>query len=327
MNPQNQKANLLIIDDDPNVLNMLELGLQSDFNVVAICQPEKAMDVFRSGDFDLVITDIVMPYVSGFEVLRKVKDANELIEVILLTGELPDKAKPAVTSLQNGASDYLLKPVKLFELKAAIVKALEKQKLRMENKRLLLELVRIANTDCLTGLSTRRHFYSQLCQEFERSNRYNRNLGCLFLDIDKFKGVNDQYGHLRGDSVLERMGKLLINYSRASDMKCRFGGDEFVLVLPEANHEKAMTMAEKLRRLIEKEVYDFADPPLRLTASVGVASCEEKNFQTADELLSAADLALLSAKREGGNCIRSSKAGLATPVPALFSSSKMDTTL
>jgi two-component system cell cycle response regulator len=322
MNLQNQKASILIVDDDPNVLNMLELGLQSEFNVVAIFQPEKAMDVFGAGDFDLVITDIVMPYVSGFEILRKVKEANELIEVILLTGELPDKAKPAVTSLQKGAHDYLLKPVKLLELKAAILKAFEKQKLRLENKRLLLELVRMANTDCLTGLSTRRHFYSQLYQEFERSDRYSRSLGCLFLDIDKFKEVNDNYGHLRGDSVLERVGKLLINHSRGSDMKCRFGGDEFVLVLPEANLEKAIAMAEKLRGLIEKEAYDFADPPLNLTASVGVASCEMKNFQTADELLSAADLALLSAKREGGNCIRCSNgtANLGSSVPALSSS-------
>ena len=323
MNSQEEKTSILIVDDDPKVLNMLELGLQDEFNVVAIFQPEKAMDVFKTGDFDLVITDIVMPYVSGFEILRKVKDANELIEVILLTGELPDKAKPAVTSLQNGAHDYLLKPVKLFELKAAILKALEKQKLRMENKRLLLELVRMANTDCLTGLSTRRHFYAQFYQEFEHSNRYNRNLSCLFLDVDKFKAVNDQYGHLRGDSVLERVGKLLINHSRSSDMKCRFGGDEFVLVLPEANHEKALAMAGKLRGLIEKESYGFADPPVKLTASVGVASCEENNFQTADELLNAADLALLSAKREGGNCIRFSNQAttLEYPVPTLTSSS------
>jgi len=322
MSLPNEKASILIIDDDANVLNMLELGLQSEFNVVAIFQPEKAMDVFSTGDFDLVITDIVMPYVSGFEILRKVKEANELVEVILLTGELPDKARPAVTSLQNGAHDYLLKPVKLFELKAAILKALEKQKLRMENKRLLLELVRVANTDCLTGLSTRRHFYSQLYQEFERSDRYNRSLGCVFLDIDKFKGVNDQYGHLCGDSVLERLGELLIRYSRASDMKCRFGGDEFLLVLPEANQEKSMAMADKLLRLIEKEAYDLADPPLRLTVSMGVASYEEKNFCSADELLNAADQALLFAKRDGGNCIRFSRvaASSATSTPNLVSS-------
>jgi DNA-binding response OmpR family regulator len=128
MNPKNGRANILIIDDDSNVLNMLELGLQDEFNIVAMFQPDKALAVLRSGDFDLVVTDIMMPYVSGFDILRTAKETNELIEVILLTGELPDRARPAVTFLQNGAHDYLLKPVKLSELKAAIEKGLEKQR-------------------------------------------------------------------------------------------------------------------------------------------------------------------------------------------------------
>ena len=131
-----KKANILIIDDDSEVLNMLELGLQDEFNIVAMFQPDKALDELKSRDFDPVITDIMMPYVSGFEILRSVKETNELIEVILLTGELPDRARPAVTFLQNGAHDYLLKPAKLSELKVTIEKGLEKQQQRIENKRL-----------------------------------------------------------------------------------------------------------------------------------------------------------------------------------------------
>src|SRR5262245_25065245 len=134
MNSSKKKANILIVDDDSDVLNMLELGLQDEFNIVAMFQSDKALDALKSGDFDLVITDIMMPYVSGFEILRSTKETNELIEVILLTGELPDRARPAVTFLQNGAHDYLLKPVKLSDLKVTIEKAFDKQQQRMESK-------------------------------------------------------------------------------------------------------------------------------------------------------------------------------------------------
>src|SRR5262249_12038008 len=273
-----KKANILIIDDDSEVLNMLELGLQDEFNIVAMFQPDKALDALKSRDFDLVITDIMMPYVSGFEILRSVKETNELIEVILLTGELPDRARPAVTFLQNGAHDYLLKPVKLSELKVAIEKGLEKQQQRMENKRLMPELVRQANTDPLTKLSNRRHFYTQFYLEFERSRRYHRPLSCLVLDIDKFKQVNDRYGHCYGDRMLERVGECVNKCSRASDLKCRYGGDEFVLVLPEASRAGAMAMAEKLCQKIDQESYELPDQVFKVTASVGVAAFEDGNF-------------------------------------------------
>lgn len=296
-----KKANLLIIDDDSNILNMLELGLQDEFDVVAMFQPDKALEVLKSRDFDLVITDIMMPYVSGFEILRSVKETSELIEVILLTGELPDRARPAVTFLQNGAHDYLLKPVKLCELKVAIEKALEKQQLRMENKRIMAELVRQANTDPLTKLSNRRHFHTQFYMEFERSRRYHRPLGCLVLDIDKFKQVNDRYGHRYGDWVLERVGDIVNKCSRASDLKCRYGGDEFVLVLPEADRDGVVAMAEKLRQKIDQESYELPEQSFKVTASMGVAALEDGNFQSGDDLIDAADLASLAAKRGGGN--------------------------
>jgi two-component system cell cycle response regulator len=314
---KNRKVNVLIIDDDSNVLNMLELGLRDEFNIVAMFQPDKALELLKSGDFDLVITDIMMPYVSGFEILRSVKETNELIEVILLTGELPDRARPAVTFLQNGAHDYLLKPVKLSELKAAIEKALEKQQLRVENKRLMAELVHLANTDPLTRLSNRRHFYTQFYLEFERSRRYCRPLSCLVLDIDKFKQVNDRYGHRCGDWVLERIGDLMNKCSRASDLKCRYGGDEFVLVLPEADQAGAIATAEKLRQRIDQETYELPDQTFKVTASVGIAALEEGNFESGDDLIDAADLASLAAKRDGGNstcCSGERFAPSATPI-------------
>lgn len=304
MSEKKRRAKILVIDDDLNILNMLEIGLQNEFDVIAISQPEKALEIVKSDDFDLVITDIVMPSVSGFEILRRVKETNEIIEVILLTGETPDKAMPVVRAMRSGAHDYLLKPVDLCDLKRAIRNALEKQQSRLENKQLLQELVRMANADCLTGLNNQRHFFSLFSQEFQRSLRYRRSLGCLFLDVDKFKSINDRYGHCCGDLVLERIGFLLIKHTRGSDIKCRYGGDEFVVVLPEADEEGTLGMAEKLRRLMESERYDFTDEPLKVTVSLGVSVYEAGGAHLPSQsLLRAAGLALLSAKEAGGNCI------------------------
>jgi two-component system, cell cycle response regulator len=303
MRTGNRKANILVIDDNPDVLGMLERGLYHDYNVVAISQPEKASDIVKSDDIDLVITDIMMSPVSGFEILRRVKEVNEIIEVILLTGEAPDKIKPAVSAMQSGAHDYLLKPVNLTELKEAIRSALGKQQWRMEKKQLLLELVRMRDTDCLTGLSNQRSFFSQFSEEFQRSLRYQRTLGCVFLDVDKFKAINQRYGHFRGDQVLERIGNVLIKHTRGSDITCRYSGDEFVVVMPEADQQGARGLAEKLRQLIATELYNFADQPLKVTVSLGVSVYEVGSPQSAESLLSAADAALLSAKRAGGDCV------------------------
>jgi diguanylate cyclase (GGDEF)-like protein len=308
-----------MIDDDLNLLNMLEMGLRADYDVVSVFDPKRALEVLVQGNFDVVITDVVMPELSGFEVLRRVKETSELVEVILLTGELPDKVRPAVTALRDGAHDYLIKPVSLLELKATVQKALAKQRQRMENKQRLQELIQRAHTDYVTGLSNRSSFCSQLNLEFERSRRHAHSLGCLIFDVDRYKKVNDAYGHGCGDLVLQRLGTLVMKNSRATDLKCRYGGDEFVLVLPETDEAGSIIFAEKLRCLVEREVYDFAHQTLKITISLGVATFQDRNFHSPEELIHAADAALLSAKREGGNCVRSSGELPSSSLPSLLS--------
>jgi two-component system cell cycle response regulator len=298
------KSSVMVVDDDPSVVRMLEMGLVNDYRVVPIYQPGQALAVLAADDIDVIVTDIRMPEISGFEILRSAKDANQLVEVILLTGKLPDKARPAVAALHKGAHDYLLKPVRIRELKNAIRQALSKQRQHMEDKRKLQQLIRRANTDYLTGLSNRHHFQSQLKLEFDRSDRYERSLSCIILDIDDFKRINDDYGHCAGDLVLQRLGELILVHFRSSDLKCRYGGEEFVLVLPEADEERAAMVAEKLRRLVAKQSFDFAQPALQITTSIGIATCWRGNFAAAENLIHAADLALLQAKREGRNCVR-----------------------
>jgi two-component system, cell cycle response regulator len=298
------KPAVLIVDDDPSVVRMLEMGLADAYEIIPVFDSTQAINVFSETAVDIVVSDIKMPGLSGFDILRSVKAANPLVEVILLTGELPDKSRPAVNALQSGAHDYLVKPVSMRVLKVAIQQALAKQRQQLEDKRKLQELLRRANTDFLTGLSNRHHFQAQVKLEFERSDRYERSLSCLLLDIDDFKKINDEFGHCAGDQVLQRLGQLFGKHLRSSDLKCRYGGEEFVVILPEADSEVAATVAEKMRRLITKETFEFTDPPLQISASIGMATSQRRNFASAEELIRAADLAMLQAKREGRNCVR-----------------------
>ena len=311
------KPAVLIVDDDPSVVRMLEMGLADEYEIIPVFDPTQAINVFSETAIDIVVSDIKMPGLSGFDILRSVKAANPLVEVILLTGELPDKSRPAVNALQSGAHDYLLKPVGMRVLKAAIQQALAKQRQQLEDKRKLQELLRRANTDFLTGLSNRHHFQTQVKLEFERSDRYERSLSCLLLDVDDFKKINDEFGHCAGDQVLQRLGQLLGKHLRSSDLKCRYGGEEFVVILPEADSEVAATVAEKMRRLITKETFEFADPPLQISASIGMATSQKRNFASAEELIRAADLAMLQAKREGRNCVRAYYPGASACPPNL----------
>jgi two-component system cell cycle response regulator len=311
------KPAVLIVDDDSSVVRMLEMGLADEYEIIPVFDSSQAINVFSETAVDIVVSDIKMPGLSGFDILRSVKAANPLVEVILLTGELPDKSRPAVNALQSGAHDYLLKPVGMRVLKAAIQQALAKQRQQLEDKRKLQELLRRANTDFLTGLSNRHHFQTQVKLEFERSDRYERSLSCLLLDIDDFKKINDEFGHCAGDQVLQRLGQLFGKHLRSSDLKCRYGGEEFVVILPEADSEVAATVAEKIRRLIAKETFEFRDPALQITASIGMATSQRRNFASAEELIRAADLAMLQAKREGRNCVRAYYPGVSSSLPNL----------
>ncbi|HER25614.1 MAG TPA: diguanylate cyclase [Rhodospirillales bacterium] len=164
-------------------------------------------------------------------------------------------------------------------------------------KKVEISLREIARTDSLTGLANRRHLDETLAKEFDRAHRYSQPLGLLLLDIDHFKILNDTYGHTRGDQVLRALGRLLKDHFRDVDHPCRFGGEEFAVVLPGTGLAAAMETAERLRRRIESS--NFSGLPM--TMSIGVGALPEINVTNAGELLTATDRALYEAKRTGRN--------------------------
>lgn len=170
------------------------------------------------------------------------------------------------------------------------------------------ELERLAITDALTGLYNRRFFQSRLVTEVERSRRYGRVLSLVMLDLDNFKEINDRRGHQFGDHVLAEVGKILATNVRASDFVCRYGGEEFAVLLPETGPDQAAQAAEKLRTRL-KEHFRGGDDLPALTVSLGVASFPSAGVNGAEELVRCADAALYEAKERGRDRVQGAKDG------------------
>jgi len=211
---------------------------------------------------------------------------------------LPLRQGRAITGLLSIASQekgvYNAETVALAQVFASEVSIV------LENERLFTELTRAAISDSLTGLYNRRHFYELAVIEFARSRRYRRPLSGMMMDIDHFKKVNDTYGHLAGDQVLIRFAELCTQNKRGADILGRYGGEEFVMLLPETSLENATVFAERLRKLIADTPVPTSKGPLQITCSLGIAtvSGETRNLE---ELLDRCDQALYRAKADGRN--------------------------
>jgi len=158
----------------------------------------------------------------------------------------------------------------------------------------------MATTDALTGLINRREFNRRIAEEFSRSKRHKSQLSLALFDIDFFKKINDTYGHNAGDAILRELGNLISTRTRTSDIACRYGGEEFALILPETSQVEAYELLNRLRQLVEEEIFNQTSQPIKATISVGVAQLETLDKTTA-EFCERADKALYKAKDGGRN--------------------------
>ena len=295
------KANILAIDDDQLLISLVEKALgKAGHAVTGVSDPVRGLQLLDSQGFDLVITDINMPKLSGIKVLEMVKALDETIEVIILTGSEEERFENAIAALRLGASDFLLKPLhNMDELLVSVEKALEKRRLALNVRQLTESLERMRNTDFLTGVSTRRYFFERLSLELLRTQRYLKPISVLLIDIDHLGQINATHGIPCGDQVLAQVARLLVDTTRATDIVGRYGGEEFIVALPETNRESAHTTAEKLRKLIEESAFRFGGKEVTVTVSIGVASSE--GAPSIADLVAQANLAVEAAKRAGRN--------------------------
>jgi diguanylate cyclase (GGDEF)-like protein len=268
---------------------------------------KSAIKELSTTPFDVALLDLELPDMHGTKLCQWIKenDATKRICVLIVTAK--DSLGEKVLGLEAGASDYLLKPYNEVELQARIRTCLRTQALQdelEEKNRKLEELIaeaeKLAITDALTGLYNRRHMVNVLEQEFNRVQRYEEPLSCLVIDVDHFKRVNDTMGHAIGDIVLKGIAGTLKKSLRTVDIIARWGGEEFVVLMPETNIKSAEGTAGRLLKNVSKARF----MPLQkdpITISIGLSVTSEAKITSSDMLVDTADEALLRAKKNGRN--------------------------
>jgi len=324
-------SKILVVDDEAD--NRALVGEQlkrHGFEPEFASNGVEAIEKVRREPPDLVLLDVVMPGPSGVEVCGRIKEVagENFVPVILLSAK--NDYDTVMKGFQSGADDYISRPFRAGQLVARINvmlrykavqdelrrqnAALRQTNLRLndalDSERVLrrtlaqinLELNKMAITDHLTHLYNRRFFFERLDEEFQRAARHGTSLACLMLDIDHFKKVNDSYGHQCGDEILEKLARILDENCRVIDLLARYGGEEFCVIMPNADAEAGLKLAERLRRNIAEHVFAYEQIEVKLTVSIGLAVYPADGIGNEDDLIRAADEACYEAKRRGRNC-------------------------
>jgi two-component system cell cycle response regulator len=287
------QLSVLIIEDHPDQRDLLAIVLQREgYKVVTAANGLEALEKLEQDEVHIALSDIMMPKMDGFELINKIRSNSALrhIYIILITARIQEGDR--VRGLDLGADDYITKPFSFSELLARV-----RVGSRVVQYQQHLEYQ--TQIDSLTGLFNRRAFEKKIGEEFERSKRYGHPLSVVILDIDNFKKINDTYGHHGGDAALVRISEILRERSRRSDFPSRFGGEEFVLVLPETDQDSAIQVARKFHEEIRSCSFGTVDKPFVLTVSMGLTSSTKKEYSDWREMVADADCALYQAKNTG----------------------------
>ncbi len=293
-------SRIMVIDDEEMIRRLLEKRLRAaGYEVHAYDGAVAALPEIERVRPDLILLDVNMPVMDGTEACRRITESHPGIPVIFLTarGDVEDR----VTGFEAGGRDYILKPFHVAELLARVQTALREKAAKEAAERRAETFEILAITDPLTGVSNRRYFDMRFSEEIERAKRYGSDLSCLMIDIDNFKSINDTYGHAAGDRVLVEVAAVVKGRMRTTDFVARFGGEEFVVLLPETDIAAAATIADRIRQQIAET--DLGPGLPRVTASFGAAA------GAARELLENADKALYEAKARGKNRVESFTGG------------------
>ena len=262
---------VLAVDDDASYLNYIRLILgRAGFDVVVATDGATALDLLRTDDsIDLLLLDLAMPGMTGIEVVQRLKEENrdERLYMILLTAH--DGAENRIRALNNGLDDFLTKMAGESEIIAKIRSAA--RRLEMERRLSLIneELQELALTDELTGIANRRALF----RAAEEMLRETGDVSAVLFDLDGFKQVNDTYGHLAGDRILADVAAAFRENTRVGDLVARYGGDEFVFLLPNTTEAEAHVIAQRIRRAVASLEWTIRDAAIvRTSVSYGIAS-------------------------------------------------------
>ncbi len=287
------RPRVLVVDDDPDLRDMMRMVLEPGYEVMSAPDGEAALTVAHAERPDLILMDQFMPRLDGLGALERLRadPVTEDIPVILVSARADEAIR--VRGLDLGAVDFLAKPFSEQELRARLDRTLR----LVRSQSVLREL---AQTDPLTGLANLRAFRSRLEEEVKRARRYRTSLTCVMADMDHLKAINDQLGHAAGDLAIGAVARIVADELRETDFGARYGGDEFVLLLPHTTSEEGRVFAERLCDRMHGSPLEVAGRRLQLGASFGVAELGDPSLENAgEELVQAADAALYDAKHAG----------------------------
>jgi two-component system, cell cycle response regulator len=304
MAESDSKLTVLVADDSAIFRQLVEHSLsRKSYSLLLAKSGREAIELFAKYNPPLVIVDWMMPDLTGIEICRHIRRAQESYTYIVILTAMSQKAK-LVEGLSAGADDFLTKPFDSDELLARVdvgtrVVLLHRE---LEAKNRLLE--ELAVTDTLTNLPNRRGIEGWATRQLSGAARYGFTFWLVMADLDEFKTVNDRFGHQAGDKVLVAFAELLRRNTRKSDICGRTGGEEFLFILTHSTRENAFMVVERIRAELSQIVFELGGQSVSVTASFGIAEYKQNVDQTLDELVREADVALYEAKGAGRNCVK-----------------------
>lgn len=289
------KPLVLLVDDSMDVHRLVKARLRSEpYDIASALSADEGLVSAAQNKPTLILLDLDMPGCDGFETLRRLKADSKLCNIAVIIVSGIENSADKVTAFDLGAVDYVCKPIDFSELRARIRSALRTQQL-------LNLLATRAELDGLTGLGNRQQFNRRWEQEIASFQRYGTPLSMILCDIDHFKKVNDSFGHPAGDEVLQGFSKVIAQSVRTSDIACRYGGEEFVVIMPHTAPADALIVAERIRESLASVAFP-RHPEHRVTVSIGIAGLSGLLAgMTKERWVEHADKALYAAKHSGRN--------------------------
>ena len=305
------EVRLFIIDDQLEQSKRIEAGLGENFNIAVETEPEVALSRVKTGDFDLVIVNMAIEAMDPLRLCSSIRSFEETRMTPLLAIVRQSDTRKLVRALDIGVNDYLTRPVEKNELVARVTTQVRRKRYIDQLRSSFQQSLEMAVTDQLTGLYNRRYLASHLSAMFDRAYWTGRPLSVMIMDLDHFKSVNDTHGHDAGDKVIQEFANCIKSSVRGIDLACRYGGEEFLIAMPDTDKHFAGMIAERLRQEMEalEIVLNGGRDILNVTVSIGIASSEDGGKDdTAQKLIKRADTALYEAKSGGRNRVIDSAA-------------------
>ena len=307
-----EEARIFLIDDNEEQASRMITALNSEsYQVIHESDPEVALNRARQGDFDLILVNMSIEAMDPLRLCSSVRSFEETRLTPILAVVRHGDTRKLVRALDIGVNDYVTRPVDKNELTARVSTQLRRKRYVDQLRSSFQVSLEMAVTDQLTGLYNRRYLASHMSAMFDRAYWTGRPLAVMVLDIDHFKEVNDTHGHDVGDRVLREFAERISNSIRGIDLACRYGGEEFLIAMPDTDLSFASVVAERLRQEIaaQKFMVNAGRDELMVTVSIGLATTENgPEDDSAQKLIKRADEALYSAKTGGRNRVIKSAA-------------------